>query len=294
MSSAFEGQPQISTRWPAALRGSFCRRRRCLSLPPERPQPEQSGTCRPARPAGIDAAGGRPRVARPSLLHAVARGARLQAKRLDPNVKAAGTALLATVQHAAQPRDDDADLWLDPSVLRSTTGSLHRHAVEHLSSPFHKHAHMKSRLLGQGSVTNPRDTTGYRCGTPSEAQDKPAPGLALTRNASISFVGVFVKWSTKPVGWMGSSGRRRWAAWKHRFYATRSRICPGRGASGRQFGANCRGRRLDIPSRTAPQIYPKGVTVGCRLSNSPQFWGMGWLMGLEPTTTRITIWDSTN
>jgi len=21
---------------------------------------------------------------------------------------------------------------------------------------------------------------------------------------------------------------------------------------------------------------------------------MGWLMGLEPTTTRITIWDSTN
>jgi hypothetical protein len=22
--------------------------------------------------------------------------------------------------------------------------------------------------------------------------------------------------------------------------------------------------------------------------------GLGWLMGLEPTTTRITIWDSTN
>lgn len=24
------------------------------------------------------------------------------------------------------------------------------------------------------------------------------------------------------------------------------------------------------------------------------FYSVGWLMGLEPTTTRITIWDSTN
>jgi hypothetical protein len=29
---------------------------------------------------------------------------------------------------------------------------------------------------------------------------------------------------------------------------------------------------------------------GLRVGELP----MGWLMGLEPTTTRITIWDSTN
>ena len=31
-----------------------------------------------------------------------------------------------------------------------------------------------------------------------------------------------------------------------------------------------------------------------RLHEAGVFYKVGWLMGLEPTTTRITIWDSTN
>ena len=54
------------------------------------------------------------------------------------------------------------------------------------SAVFDTMRHTKPRLCRRGVVANPRDTFGYRCGL----------RLALARNASISFVGVFVKQGT--------------------------------------------------------------------------------------------------
>jgi hypothetical protein len=41
----------------------------------------------------------------------------------------------------------------------------------------------------------------------------------------------------------------------------------------------------DAANDEGPSPCDEGPSGGCHL---------GWLMGLEPTTTRITIWDSTN
>lgn len=52
------------------------------------------------------------------------------------------------------------------------------------------------------------------------------------------------------------------------------------------------GPALSTVHALAPQVCPNknaDKLKTCRRLNE-----VGWLMGLEPTTTRITIWDSTN
>lgn len=62
-----------------------------------------------------------------------------------------------------------------------------------------------------------------------------------------------------------------------------------RGQRDRARGAGTAARREICHAANAkgPVSWESGPWEGQRCS-------VGWLMGLEPTTTRITIWDSTN
>jgi hypothetical protein len=61
---------------------------------------------------------------------------------------------------------------------------------------------------------------------------------------------------------------------------------------GRQYALERSRLEMGNRNRLIPDVSQETALIG--LARRAQRIFLGWLMGLEPTTTRITIWDSTN